>query len=106
MALLKLASAHPNQESPGQRLFCCPASRVLSVMHQVILFLEDYPFFGGPVPKIGHWDIVSSAIGIARVSMTFFLSYLPLSMCLACLSQWPVSKAWFCSLQRSCFFSY
>ena len=59
------------QNLPGQRIFCCSASFILSGHVPDELLLEQNPFLRGPVPKVGHGDLVGSDIGITRVSVIF-----------------------------------
>ena len=60
-----------SQESLGQRIFCCLASRVFSCYAPGKPFLEKKPLLGGPIPKIGHGDLVGSGVCITGVSVTF-----------------------------------
>ena len=87
------------QKLPGQRVFRCSVSHIFPGHAPGEFLLEQNPFFRDPVPKLGHGDLVGSAICITRVSVTFFcLAYLRLFF-LASSSQWSVLKASFHSLQ-------
>ena len=70
--LIEVSQCASSQESPGQRVFHCLACCFLSGHAPGEPFLEQYPLFGGPVPKVCHGDLVRSAISITGVSTTFF----------------------------------
>ena len=94
--MVEFGQCAPGQFFPGQCIFCCSTSCILSGHTPGELLLEKHPIFRGLVPKVGNGDLVGSAIHITGVSATFvFLPCLPSSVYPAFSSQWPVLKALF-----------
>ena len=56
---------------PGQHVCHFSASCILHGHALGEFLLEQKPLLRGSIPKVGHGDLVSSAIGITRVSATF-----------------------------------